>query len=51
MLASVSGSRIGLSYPVSKLLKFFKLFGQHPNTEPESKGTIVSPDTVAHTRP
>jgi hypothetical protein len=27
------------------LLKFFKLFGQRPNTEPESKGTIVSLDT------
>jgi hypothetical protein len=39
-------SGFGPAYPVSKLLKFFKLFDQRPNTEPESKGTIISLDTV-----
>jgi hypothetical protein len=38
-------SSFGPAHPVSKLLKFFKLFGQRSNTEPESKGTIVSLDT------
>jgi hypothetical protein len=37
-------SSFGPSYAVSKLLKFFKLFGQRLNTE--SKRTIESQDTV-----
>jgi hypothetical protein len=45
VLPRANRSSFGPAYPVSKLLKFFKLFGQRPNTEPESKGTIVSLDT------
>jgi hypothetical protein len=40
--------RFGPSYSVSKLLKFFKLLGQCPNTENQSNRTIISLSAVTH---
>jgi hypothetical protein len=38
-------------YPVSKLLKFFKLFGQRLSTETQGKQTTVRLIAVTHTCP
>ena len=40
--------RFGLSYPVSKLLKFFKLLGQCPNAKTK-RMQFASLDAVTHT--
>jgi hypothetical protein len=43
--------RFGPSYSVSKLLKFFKLLGQCPDTENQSNRTIISLSAVLITCP
>jgi hypothetical protein len=44
------GFRFGPVYPVSKLLKFFKLFGQRLSTETQGKQTTVRLIAVTHIR-
>jgi hypothetical protein len=44
------GFRLGPVYPVSKLLKFFKLFGQRLRKETQGKQATVRLISVTHLR-